>query len=185
MAEKMRDTIDAVMQRLEPLLDVLDAIPRAAHRTYRSYNPQHLIDHSPRAQAACIYDHMVVEAERRFSPLPEMRPIDIRGLKLWVVGEHTVIRFKKMDEDGTTRNYPTKQARDFDQNLDLEGVPQRPIRVSVGYLLDATETAIERVQIARPNGKNRVDWCAAIVPTVERSADSNAWIEISRQRRFG
>ena len=181
----MRDTIEAVMQRLEPLLDDLDAIPRVAHGVYRSYSPQHLIEHSARSQATCIYDHMVAEAERRFGLRDGIRPLDIRGLKLWVVGQHAVIRFKKMDEDGTTSNYPTRQARDFDQNLELDGVPPKPIRLSVGYLLDPTATAIERVQVARPNGAKRVDWCAAIVPTVEREDDGKAWVEITRQIRFG
>lgn len=181
----MRDTIEAVMQRLEPLLDDLDAIPRMAHGVYRSYNPQHLIEHSVRAQATCIYDHMVAEAERRFGQRDGIRTLDIRGLKLWVVGQHTVIRFKKMDEDGTTSNYPTRQASDFDQNRVLDGVPPKPLRVSVGYLLDPTATAIERVQVARPNGRKRVDWCAAIVPTVERQDDGKAWIEITKQTRFG
>ena len=180
----MRDSIDAVMQRLEPLLDDLDAIPRAAHSVYQSYSPLHLIEHSRRAEAACIYDHMVAEAERRFDQRDGIRPLDIRGLRLWVVGEHTVIRFKKMDEDGTTSNYPTRQARGFDQNHPLEGVPPEPIRVSVGYLLDATAKSIKRVQVARPNGPKRVDWCAAIVPTIERRADV-AWIEITKQMRFG
>lgn len=181
----MRDSIDAVMHRLDSLLDDLDAIPRLAHALYRTYNPQHLIEHSPRAQATCIYDHMVAEADRRFGQRDGIRPLDIRGLKLWVVGEHTVIRFKKMDEDGTTSNYPTRQARNFDQNLELDGVPPKPIRVAVGYLLSPAEDAIERVQIARPNGRKRVDWCAAIVPAVERKADAQAWIEITRQMRFG
>lgn len=181
----MIDTIEAVMRRLEPLLDDLDAIPRASHGVYRSYNPKHRIEHSPRAQATCIYDHMVAEAERRFDQRDGIRQLDIRGLKLWVVDQHTVIRFKKMDEDGTTSNYPTRQARDFDCNLELEGVPPKPIRVSVGYLLDPTATAIERVQVARPNGRKRVDWCAAIVPTAERQDAGTPWIEITRQARFG
>ncbi len=181
----MRESIDAVMQRLEPLLEDLDAIPRVAHGVYRAYNPQHMIEHSPRTQATCIYDHMVAEAERRFARHDGIQQLDIRGLKLWVVAQHTVIRFKKMDEDGSTRNYPTRQAKDFDMNLALDGVPPKPIRVSIGYLLDPTETSVQRVQVARPNGKRRVDWCAAIVPTLARQDDGKAWVEITRQMRCG
>ena len=181
----MHDSIDAVMQRLEPLLDDLDAIPREAHRMYQSYNPRHLIEHSPRAQATCIYDHMVAEAERRFGQRDGVKPLDIRGLKLWVFDQHTVVRFKKMDEDGTTANYPTRQAQDFDQNLELDGVPPKPIRVSVGYFLDPTGTEIQRVQVARPNGKKRVDWCAAIVPSAARETGGLLWEEVTKQMRFG
>jgi hypothetical protein len=181
----MLETIDAVMQRLEPLLDELDAIPRAAHAVYRSYNPAHLIEHSSRAQATCIYDHMVAEAERRFGQRSGVRPIDVRGLKLWVFDQHTVVRFKKMDEDGSTANYPTRQAKDFDLNRELDGVPPKPIRVAVGYWLDPTSTRIERVQIARPNGSKRVDWCAAIVPSEARKDGGKLWQEVTKQMRFG
>ena len=172
------------MQRMEPVLDDLNAIPRAAHAAYRSYDPRHLIEHSPRSQATCIYDHMVAEADRRFGERDGVEPIDVRGLKLWVFDQHTVVRFKKMDEDGVTRNYPTLQARAFDLNRELDGVPPKPIRVTVGYLLDPTGTSIKRVQVARPNGRS-VDWCAAIVPTEARRAGGKAWEEVTKQARFG
>jgi hypothetical protein len=179
-----RDSIDAVMARLDPFLDDFDAIPRKAHAAYRSYKPKHLIELSPRSQANCIYDHMVAEAERRFDNRKMIRPLDIRGLKLWVFEEHTVARFKKMDEDGRTRNYPTQQARDFDLNRELDGVPPKPIRITVGYLLDPSGTMVQRVQIARPNGKF-VDWCAAIVPSVERITGGKIWEDVTKQPRFG
>lgn len=75
-----------------------------------------------------------------------------------------VVRFKKMDEDGLTRNYPTEQAKDFDRGLPLPGLPMPPVRLTAGYLLDATSTQFERTQVARPVGQKRTKWCAAIVP---------------------
>ena len=179
-----RDSIDAVMQRLEFVLDEFDRIARTAHAIYRSYRPEHLIDHSPRAQATCIYDHMAAEAERRFNQKGGVEALDIRGLKLWVFDQHTVARFKKMDEDGKSRNYPTTQAKAFDLMQELDGVPPKPTRVTVGYLLDPTGTAIQRVQVARPNGRS-IDWCAAIVPAVERIAGGRIWEEVTKQMRFG
>ena len=41
------------------------------------------------------------------------------GLKLWLAeSANVVIRLKKMDEDGRTANYPTKQAQDYDAQRD-------------------------------------------------------------------
>lgn len=184
MTAMTRHSIEAVMQRLEPVLDDLDAIARTGHRTYRSYDPKHLIEHTPRSQASCIYDHMAAEAERRFGGRNGVVPLDIRGLKLWVFDQHTVARFKKMDEDGRTRNYPTQQTKDFDLNRELAGVPPKPTRITVGYVLDPTGTLIQRVQVARPNGKF-VDWCAAIVPTSERAVGSKLWEDVTKQTKFG
>lgn len=179
-----RDSIDAVMQRMEPVLDDFDGIARVAHSAYRSYNPKHLIEHSARSQASCIYDHMAADADRRFGQRKGIRSIEIRGLRLWVFDDHTVARLKKMDEDGRSRNYPTQQARAFDLNQELDGVPPKPTRVTVGYLLDPTGTMIQRVQVARPNGRY-VDWCAAIVPTEARTLGSKIWEDVTKQAKFG
>lgn len=138
-----------------------------------------------RAQAACTYAHMVSAADRRFLGRDGVRSLEIRGLKLWVF-EHAgvVIRFKKMDEDGRARNYPTKQAKAFDGQLGLPGLPPRPVRLTAGYLLDRTGTEFIRSQIARPDGRDTL-WCGAIVPREDRKIGERVWIDVTRQRRFG
>ena len=60
-------------------------------------------------------------------------------------------------------NYQTQQARDFENGEEIPGLPQKPIRLNVGYLLDATGLGYVRSQIALPVGRNTL-WCAAIVP---------------------
>jgi hypothetical protein len=177
-----RDSIEAVMERLSPALDTLDAIPRRAFQIYRAYNPEHLLDHDPRTQATCVYSHMAAEAIRQFAGRADIVEREVRGLRLWMIEDHTVMRFKKMDEDGTTRNYPTKQAKAFDYMQELPGIPRLPTRITVGYVLDATETQILRVQLARPNGR-RVDWCAAIIPQEARDERGLIWEDMTRQQR--
>jgi hypothetical protein len=76
---------------------------------------------------------------------------------------HSVLRWKKMGEDGK--------------------LPPKPTRVTVGYLLDATETQILRVQVAKPNGRN-VDWCAAIVPLEQREEEAVTWEDVTGQGRL-
>lgn len=175
-------SIDVVMGRLEHVLDDFDAIARHAHATFLSYPINIRVELKPRAAANCTYDHMVAEADRRFLDVRDIKPMDIRGLKLWLFGDDVVIRLKKMDEDGKVRNYPTKQARDFDLMRPLTGLPPAPARVSVGYVLDVTGQEIVRVQVARPNGKN-VDWCAAIVPQDKRQQGGKVWEDVSKQTR--
>lgn len=96
------------MAALDPHFDDLDAICRLAHAKYRGYPPEVLLEHDRRAQASCIYAHMLAEAERRLTGRNGVHALNIRGLFVWVIGEGVTIRFKKMDEDGRSRTYPTK-----------------------------------------------------------------------------
>lgn len=88
-----------------------------------------------------------------------------------------------MDEDGRSRNYPTKQAKDFDRGAELPDLPPAPMRLTVGYLPNATGTEVKRVQIARPDGRG-ILWCAAIVPADDRKEGEKRWLDVTRQRRF-
>ncbi|WP_143748396.1 hypothetical protein [Mesorhizobium carmichaelinearum] len=176
----MTEILDAIG---DEFISEFDEITRAAHSRYRSYRPEDLIEHDVRAQAACTYAHMVAEGDRRFIGRPRVRTMDLRGLKLWHFEDaDVVVRLKKMDEDGRTRNYPTKQAKDFDRQLELPGLPSPPIRLTAGYVLDATGTGLVRSQIAMPAGRDAL-WCVAIVPREERVSGERIWIDATRQAR--
>jgi len=88
-----------------------------------------------------------------------------------------------MDEDGHSRNYPTKQAKDFDRGEHLPGLPMPPVRLTAGYLLDKTGSVFVRTQIARPVGRGAM-WCGAIVPREERKAGEQIWKDVTRQGRM-
>lgn len=180
----MDETLDAIGMAF---LEEIDEIVRAGHTRYMKYSAEDLVELDVRAQSACTYCHMLSEADRRFLDRDGIRPLEIRGaLKVWLV-EHAnvVIRLKKMDEDGKTRNYPTKQARDYDAQRELPDLPLPPVRLTAGYWLDATGQIINRVQIARPNGRRVPTWCAAITRKEERKAGERIWIDVTRQRHLG
>lgn len=172
------------MDTLDPLFDDLDAVCRIAHAKYRAYPPEVLLEHDRRAEASCIYCHMKAEAERRFIDRAGVVQLEIRNLFVWVVEQAVVIRFKKMDEDGRARNYPTKQALDYDRQRELPGLPAPPMNLVVGYLLDPTGTEIVRIQVARPLGRKMMDWCAALVPAGARIVGQPRWVDVTRQGAF-
>lgn len=180
MAER---SLEEVMESIDFLLDDFDAIARDAFALYREYNPAALVEHDARAAAACTYCHMLAGAERRFADKPGIILEDVRGQKVWIVGAAAVVRFKKMDEDGRVRNYPTKQALDFDRGVVLPGLPPEATRLSVGYVLDPSATEVRRVQIAKPLSRS-VDWCVAIVPPADRELVGRRWTEVTRQQKF-
>lgn len=174
--------MEEAMAAIDGLIDDFDDICRAAVATYRRYPPEFLVEHDSRAAASCTYSHMLADAERRFGGRAGIIFKDVRGLKVWLVGDAAVVRFKKMDEDGRSRNYPTKQAQDYDRQAILPGIPAPAARLSIGYLLDATGTEVVRVQVAKPMGK-LIDWCTAIVPQQERVAGARRWVDVTRQSR--
>ncbi|MGE3991220.1 hypothetical protein [Pseudorhodoplanes sp.] len=180
----LNETLEAIG---DGSLDELAEIVRAGHARYSGYDAAILLELDVRAQAACTYCHMHAEAERRLLDREGVRPIDYSGgLKLWLYEKaNVVVRLKKMDEDGRSSNYPTKQARDYDAQRELPGLPLPPVRLTAGYWLDRTGQIINRVQIARPNGRRVPTWCAAIVPQEERVAGEQIWIDVTRQRGFG
>lgn len=173
-------TMTDAMAALDPILDDLDGICRGGFAKYRRYSPEFLIDHDARAAASCIYCHMVSDAEARLLDNASVMAKEIKGLKVWVVGEVAVVRFKKMDEDGRSRNYPTKQTRDYDRQAQLPGLPAPPLNLVVGYLPDPTGTDVVRVQVARPLGRE-IDWCTAIVPASDRGPGARRWVDVTRQ----
>ena len=183
-------TMDETLEALgADAIDELDAIVRAGHLRYMAYSPADLLELDVRAQAACTYCHMLAEGARRLIGREGegIRPIDYQGgLKLWLYEPaNVVVRLKKMDEDGKSRNYPTKQAKDYDAQRQLPGLPLPPVRLTVGYWLDATGQIINRVQIARPDGRRLPTWCAAVVPQEQRTAGQRIWTDVTRQRGFG
>ncbi len=170
------------MQIIEHLLDDLDQIARIAHSAYQSYDAAVLLEHSIRAAATCTYDHMVAEADRRWTDRAGIVPGDLRGLKYWVIGPSgacAILRLKKMDEDGRSRNYPTKQAKNFDRQAYIPGLPDPAVRLTAGYYLDEANQFV-RTQIARPRGKE-IQWCAAIIPPVA-PGERATWEDITRQK---
>ena len=181
-------TMDQTLEALgKGAVAELAEIVRAGHARYMRYAAADLIELDIRAQAACTFCHMQSEANRRLAGRNGIRPMVYKGgLKVWLYeAANVVIRLKKMDEDGKTRNYPTKQAKAYDAQRELPGLPIPPIRLTVGYWLDPTGLSINRVQIARPDGRRVPAWCAAVVPQEQRGAGERIWIDVTRQRDFG
>ena len=105
-------TMEQLMSLLTGLFDDLDQIGRSAVAKYQDYPPEFRIDHDNRAAAACIYSHMAIDADRRLLDRPNVKGVDVRGLKVWLIGDEIALRFKKMNSGG---QYPSVSDRASDQ----------------------------------------------------------------------
>lgn len=174
----MRNMADILGSIGDELMLEFDEIARKANEKYRAYPAEILVEHDPRAAASNIYAHMVAEADRRFIGRKNVRSLDIRTQKLWLFeAADVVVRFKKMDEDGRTANYPTPQAIKFDKQLELPGSPFPPIRITAGYTLDKLGK-FNRTQVSMPNGKS-IEWCVAVNPELTEAV----WYDVTRQKK--
>lgn len=181
----MTKTAEDFMGPLGPYLDILDEIVREGHDRYmKDISPESRLPLGSRAQASFTYDHIVAAADRKLIDDKNILPKSIKGLKVWIFkSQDVVIRFKKMDKEGRSQSFQTKQQKNYDLGAELPELPSPPIRLTVGYLLDATGSQYLRTQIARPAGK-AVDWCVALVPAFGREEGSSTWEDVTKQRRF-
>jgi hypothetical protein len=89
---------------------------------------------------------------------------------------------KKVNEHGASRsNQSTAQARNFDRQLSLPGVPPAATRLTFGYEPDPAFSRIERVIVSCPLGAT-ILWAAQVV--VLDSAHAN-WVDITPRRLEG
>ena len=105
-----------------------------------------------RVRANIVWNQLITHAKRRFDGRAGVR-VDV--LAPWdgvVIGNDIFIRMKKADQKLLSRNYPTKSALAFvDQSQDLFG---GIARLELVYLLDDSETAIERIVLIQRHKKS-------------------------------
>ena len=132
-----------------------------------------------RTRANVLWAFIQNDADKAFENTP-IRKFERYGTYLFTLGESSpiVFRFKKMDEDGFSQNFPTRFSLDYNEQLELPDVPST-IRVDIGYVLNDLKTEIEKVLISRRDG-NRILWKHEIS---ERVAAEVSNIYDARQQR--
>lgn len=180
MLDRETDQNEA-MEAVSPILPVIYRILDESVSFYFSdaYSNEARAEHDNRAVANCIYSH----AEKRMIGAAETTPglhsVKVKGLHVLNYRDLTVTRFKKVRPDGRHTNYQTKQQQDYDDQKHLEGIPGPALRLTAGYHLDAAGSALERIMIARPIGRN-VFWTSQVT-MIEGVA---RWDDIT-PKRFG
>lgn len=167
-----------VMSVLEPYLDQVYRIFPEAIKTYNSIDSRITADHEDRTAAGCVRDHAWMSFQSNFEGTPGFHFLEVRGMQVLNIKDQVVLRVKKVDANGNHRNYPTQQQIDFDNQVDLAGLPPAATRVIIGYQPDAAFSEVQRVIVRRPKGL----WASQIVDIDE----TVAWVDISqKQLPFG
>jgi hypothetical protein len=135
---------------LQPLVDCVNAAFNKASLTQRT-----LVGHHPGTMASVLSSMFEDEARTRIAALPGVALIS-RGRSFLVSFKGVLVRFKKVDPDYRTRNYPTDASLRFDHQVPLPGIPPHP-RLTLGYRLNRLGTAIVDLALIFSQGK-KVVW---------------------------
>jgi hypothetical protein len=129
----------------------------------RHYGPIRHV-HSPHARAMIIRDHIIFSVKKEFDEVSGVRILNKRGLFLLLINEKLLLRFKKLNNRMLARNYPTKQARKFSEQLSFDGFFVPVTNINVGYIANDLFTSPEKVVVACPNSMSSNEWCIDITP---------------------
>jgi hypothetical protein len=143
-----------VQSVLEPFHSTLAGIVSGAWAKWRSTQSQ-LQPASSRTRACVVWDAMVERALDAFENDPRVVVVSRFQTHYFLINDSIVLRFKKGDEAGLSRNYPTQEALSFHEpDNDLFG---SPAKVEVVYILDSTESEIAQILVVARHG-NQVLW---------------------------
>lgn len=167
------------MLLLLPYLSPLAGAVRRGFITYQDKYPAEVkVDHDNTAAAKNVHRHILTEINLAVSDLRGLTMVNARGLEVLNIHDRIVMRFKKMDEEGRSANYPTEQQRLFDRQLPLPNLPASATRLTFGYEPDLAFSAIVRILAACPLGP-RTHWCSQVV---EDSPGVATWVDITPRR---
>ena len=164
----MRNQQD-VQSLLQPLHASLTRVVMGAWDDWRKVAPQ-IGRRFARTPANVIYERMIARAIPEFESLPGMHITNGRQTVHFVYQDAVRFRFKKGDENGLSRNYPTQTALAFnDQNCDLFGAPSIS-RIDIVYQLDGLATRVTDVAVVARHESN-VLWSYSIIAAESQPAE--------------
>src|SRR5262245_44195774 len=181
MLDRETDQNEA-MEAAGPILPIIHRILDDSVAFYFSdaYSIEARADHTDRAMANCVYSHAEKRMINAAAETARLTALSVRGLNVLNYDDKALIRFKKVSANGKHRNYQTKQQQRYDDQLPLPGIPEPAFRLTAGYQLDATGSALERIMIARPIGKS-IFWAAQVT----MNEGVVAWVDITPRRFTG
>lgn len=148
-----------VQSVLQPFHSTLASIVSGAWAKWRS-SELGLQPASGRTRACIVWDAMMQHALDAFENDPRVDVVSRSQTYYFLIDDTVVLRFKKGNVSGLSRNYPTQEALKFHEpENDLFGYPTK---VEVVYVLDHTETEVSQILVVARNA-NQVIWSYNLV----------------------
>lgn len=141
-------------------LPYLDVIVREAWGDLDALPLNLQLKMSARTRASLIHDFMLDRAAQYAAETGGVRYFERQSMCGLVVDGRYAIRFKKLDEDGLSRNQPTLQVAEFRNQVELDGIDAAH-HLEVGYVMNAFGTEVSDVRVTCPAGRGNA-WSMSI-----------------------
>lgn len=160
---------EEVRNLLKPLHGPLTRVVTGAWEDWQKVAPM-IGCRFARTPANVIYERMIARAVPEFESLQGMYVVNGHQTVHFVYQDAVRFRFKKGDENGLSKNYPTQMALAFnDQTSDLFGAPGIT-RVDVVYQLDGLATRVIDVSVVARH-EMTILWAYSITEMESKSAE--------------
>ncbi len=133
-----------------------------------------------RVRADNIWNQFLVHCKSRLDGHPDVRFETVNGMVVLIFHNRLLVRFKKGNGRFLSSNIPTQSALEFhDCTVDMFGGVGR---LECVYVLDKTETQIERIVIVQRH-KNQILWVLPV--DAEEAAPENTVIDFQPRTPSG
>ena len=171
---------------LEPYHRELWEIWHTAWKRWLKLPDRAVLNHD-RVRANIVWAFAIDEATSRFDETEEIRINDAHATKTFEIEDKLLFRFKKMDQKGISRNYPTQRAIFFSNQLELPGIPYGLGRVDIGYVLNDIKTSIVEILVSYRAGAWKYEILppatATVVPLIPKASLSRSPLSRVRPRK--
>jgi hypothetical protein len=113
-------------------------------------------------RAGIVQNLAVSQARLVFADIPEIRVCEELGFFKLYLSDKAVVRLKRVNRDYLARNVKTEQQRDYYWHHRVRGIKDGLTRITVGYTLDETETAIDKIVASLQWGLENLIWWFSI-----------------------
>lgn len=131
---------------------------------------------SARSRASLVHDFMIKRAHDMADACNGVQVVKHRLMSTLVFQSaqgFIAMRLKKLDEDGISRNNPTKQVLDFRNQIEIPAIAAH-YHLEIGYILNKTQDSISSIELVCPSG-NKVYWMAEVTPAEVSENLFNLW----------
>lgn len=147
---------------LAPYASILWRIPHVAWARLATIPDRAVFSATTRANVVSSF--MIDAARELLLPVGRVAEIPNHVSTVFMVEDEVVVRFKHLDNDGFSHNYPTDRAQRYNSCVaTLPGISASAMRVDLGYKLNTLETAIDSVLVSRRSGQ-RIQWSYELTP---------------------
>jgi hypothetical protein len=180
-------TFDAAHEALSQHFQTLWSVIDGAWNDYQTKIPDDVrAIASTRSRASLVHDFMVKRSLELEDTTSDVSSRKHRMMFVLIFKSNNgliAMRLKKLDEDGISRNNPTKQVIDFRNQDIIPGLEARH-HLEIGYILSSTQDHIQSIELVCPSGDG-IYWRAEVTPVATRENVFNLWEHRGEEEQKG